>query len=240
MLDEEEKKENRRMASKKWKEKNKDSLKKQRREYYIENKEKENKNSFEYYHENKVLKEGKLLSDDEKVERKRITAKKWRDNNKDYHKKYVEENFDKISNYKKEYDNLNKEKLNKNRIIRKKNKYSNDINYRIKVNIRNIIYKSFKRFGYKKSSKTHDILGCSFEEFKIYLESKFEYWMTWENKGIYNGELNYGWDIDHIIPLSSAENEEDIFFLNHYTNLQPLCSKINRNIKKNYINYEMD
>jgi hypothetical protein len=237
---EEEKKENRRMASKKWKEKNKDTLRKKRREYYIENKEKENKKSFEFYHENKVLKDKKLLSDDEKAERKSMAAKKWRDNNKDYHKRYTEENFDKISNYKKEYDNLNKEKLNKNRIIRKKNKYSSDINYRVKVNIRNIISKSFKRFGYKKSSKAHEILGCSFEEFKIYLESKFEYWMTWENKGIYNGELNYGWDIDHIIPLSSAENEEDIVCLNHYTNLQPLCSKINRNIKKDYINYEMD
>ena len=56
--------------------------------------------------------------------------------------------------------------------------------------------------------------------------------MTWENRGLYNGEFNYGWDIDHIIPLSSAETEEDIIKLNHYTNLQPLCSKINRDIKK--------
>ena len=30
-------------------------------------------------------------------------------------------------------------------------------------------------------------------------------WMTWENKGLYSGELNYGWDIDHIIPLSTAK-----------------------------------
>ena len=61
--------------------------------------------------------------------------------------------------------------------------------------------------------------------------------MTWENKGLYNGELNYGWDIDHIIPLSSAETEEDIIRLNHYSNLQPLCSKINRDIKKGKLNY---
>lgn len=56
--------------------------------------------------------------------------------------------------------------------------------------------------------------------------------MTWENRGLYNGELNYGWDIDHIIPLASAEKEEDIIRLNHYTNLQPLCSYTNRYIKK--------
>ena len=57
--------------------------------------------------------------------------------------------------------------------------------------------------------------------------------MNWENKGLYNGDLNYGWDIDHIIPISSAFTEVEILKLNHYTNLQPLCSKINRDIKKN-------
>jgi len=80
-----------------------------------------------------------------------------------------------------------------------------------------------------------DKLGCSFEEFKLYLESKFEKWMNWDNYGKYNGEINYGWDIDHIIPLSSAKIEEEIYKLSHYTNLQPLCSKFNRDIKKDKI-----
>ena len=56
------------------------------------------------------------------------------------------------------------------------------------------------------SSRTEDILECSFEEFKLYLESKFEPWMNWSNYGVYDGLLNSGWDIDHIIPLSSANN----------------------------------
>lgn len=62
--------------------------------------------------------------------------------------------------------------------------------------------------------------------------------MDWDNKGFYDGELNHGWDIDHIIPLDSAKNEEEIIKLNHYNNLQPLCSKINRDLKKNNVNYE--
>ena len=61
--------------------------------------------------------------------------------------------------------------------------------------------------------------------------------MTWENRGLYNGELYYGWDIDHKIPLSSATTEDDVIKLNHFTNLQPLCSKINRDIKKDKIDY---
>ena len=59
--------------------------------------------------------------------------------------------------------------------------------------------------------------------------------MSWENYGKYNGEIDFGWDIDHIIPLSSAKTEEDIIKLNHYTNLQPLCSFINRTVKRDII-----
>jgi hypothetical protein len=43
-------------------------------------------------------------------------------------------------------------------------------------------------------------------------------------------------NIDHIEPLfpkNVKRTTEDIIRLNHYTNLQPLCSKINRDIKKN-------
>ena len=67
---------------------------------------------------------------------------------------------------------------------------------------------------------------------------KFESWMSWENRGLYNGELNYGWDIDHIVPLSSAKKEDDIIKLNHYSNLQPLCSKVNRDIKRDILGYD--
>jgi cytidylate kinase len=54
-----------------------------------------------------------------------------------------------------------------------------------------------------------------------------------KNRGKYNGTFNFGWDIDHMIPVSTAKTEEDVIRLNHYTNLQPLCSKINRDIKRN-------
>lgn len=76
-------------------------------------------------------------------------------------------------------------------------------------------------------------MGCTYLEVKNHLESKFEPWMSWENYGKYNGELNYGWDIDHIIPLSSAKTEEELLKLFHYSNLQPLCSYTNRYVKKN-------
>ena len=87
----------------------------------------------------------------------------------------------------------------------------------------------------KKKSRTYEILGCSFIDFRIYLESKFESWMNWQNYGNPKDGLiepNKTWDIDHNIPLSSATNEEELLKLNHYTNLQPLCSYYNRFIKR--------
>ena len=104
--------------------------------------------------------------------------------------------------------------------------------FKISANIRSSISTSLRENNYTKKSKTTQILGCSFDEFKTYIESKFQPWMNWDNYGLYNAEPNYGWDIDHIIPLSTAKTEEDVIRLNHYTNLQPLCSYINRVVKK--------
>lgn len=147
---------------------------------------------------------------------------------------YYSENREIIREIQKEYRDENRESLtirNREYSKRYKNKKSGDILWILSSRIRTMIGKSFRGGGYSKGSKTEDILGCSFEELKVYLESKFEYWMNWENRGLFNGCLNYGWDIDHIIPLSSANSEEDIIRLNHYTNLQPLCSYTNRHIK---------
>ena len=112
----------------------------------------------------------------------------------------------------------------------------NDPIFKLHCAIGSAIRTSIKNKGYTKKSRTHEILGCSYEEFSKYLESKFEPWMTWDNKGKYNGELNYGWDMDHIIPVSSAITEEELIRLNYYTNFQPLCSKVNRDIKKDKLN----
>ena len=101
-----------------------------------------------------------------------------------------------------------------------------------------MIGNSIRRNGFKKLSKTHIILGCTFEEFKDHIESQWESWMTWENygnpkDGIY--EPNKTWDIDHNIPSCSATTEEEIIRLNHYTNLKPLCTYHNRWVKSGNI-----
>ena len=148
-------------------------------------------------------------------------------------KEYAKFNKDSISIRNKEYIKLNTDKIR----VRNRNKYNNDILYKIKRLVGSSIRYSFRNNGYSKKSRSYEVLGCSFEEFKLYLESQFEDWMSWDNHGKYNGDLDFGWDIDHKIPLASAETEDDIIRLNHFSNLQPLCSKVNRDIKKDSLDY---
>jgi len=147
-------------------------------------------------------------------------------------KNYNKDNKELLSINKKKWRVENKEKVRTQKNEWTKISETNDLSFLLGGLIGSAIRQSFQRNGFGKRSKTLEILGCSFEEFKYYLESKFEPWMNWENRGLYNGELNYGWDIDHLIPSSSAKTEDDVIKLNNYTNLQPLCSKINRDIKK--------
>ncbi len=193
--------------------KSKDEISEYNREYNLKNKEIISINKKNYYQKNKSI-----ILDCRKIHRE--CNKEYY---KNYSKTYREDNFEALKIYRREYE-INKKKI--------------DPLYNLKSHLRVLIKNNLNNKGYIKESKSQEILGCSFEEFKIYLESKFEDWMTWENRGLYNSELNYGWDIDHIIPLSSAKTEEDLIKLNHYTNLQPLCSYVNRVIKRDKIEYE--
>jgi hypothetical protein len=114
----------------------------------------------------------------------------------------------------------------------KKERLKTDPLFKLSCNVRTLVRESIKRGYTKKSKKTEEILGCNFEDLKQYFENLFEPWMSWENYGKYNGDLNYGWDIDHIIPLRVGKSDEEILKLNHYTNLQPLCGYTNRHIKR--------
>ena len=51
--------------------------------------------------------------------------------------------------------------------------------YKLTCNIRTLIGMSIKGKGYTKKSKTSEYLGCTFNEFKIYIEKKFIENMTW-------------------------------------------------------------
>jgi len=167
----------------------------------------------------------------------KLLSKKYNENNKEKLKErnnnYYLDNIEYHKCRNKKYRDDNKEKYSEYNKNYKSKRISEDENFRFITLVRKKINSFMK--GYK-DSKTEEILGCSFLDFKEYIENKFENWMTWQNYGKYNGEFNFGWDLDHIIPLSTANDLEKLIELNHYTNLQPLCSKVNRYVKRNKTN----
>ncbi len=154
-------------------------------------------------------------------------------NRKAYQLKYRLENQEKVKESKQKGYQKNKKAIRAKQKIYRDNKRKTDPLFKLKDGIAHSIRQSFKRTYWCKTNKTSIILGCTYQEFKAHIELQFKSWMTWENHGKYNGELNFGWDIDHIIPVSLATSEKELIDLNHYTNFQPLCSKINRDVKKN-------
>ena len=220
------------------KEETKDKTKVYKEKYYKENKEIlktkridkkpiANERAKIYYTENKILVNS--------------NAKIYREANKDKIKKVKQTNYnknkDKIKKTHASYYKKNKAKmLNKNNNYQKLRRAIDPV-YKLRGRFRNILYKILKQKSFIKFNKSSVILGCSYEEFKLHLENKFEPWMNWDNYGLYNGELGYGWDIDHIEPISNTKTKADVIRLNHYTNLQPLCSKVNRDIKRD--NYKI-
>ena len=99
------------------------------------------------------------------------------------------------------------------------NRRKNDPMYRMIQNIQSLIRIGIKKQGFSKNSRTSEILGCTFDEFRHYIEQQFIEGMSWENHG--------SWHFDHIIPISSATNEAEILKLNHFSNFQPLWAADN-------------
>jgi hypothetical protein len=114
---------------------------------------------------------------------------------------------------KKEYVDKNKEIIN----LKIREKLSVDPLFKLIKYSRNRLKQFLKTKNIYKNNRTFDIIGCSPEFLKGYLEDKFTEGMSWELMGKHI-------HIDHKIPLSSAKTEKEIYKLCHYTNLQPLWS----------------
>ena len=197
--------------TRKWRRNNKEKVKTYKREYYRKQ-----------VRENPTLVKEKIH---ERYERNKEIIlernKKWKEENREQYlellKKYREKNADKI----KEYRQKTKDKKRTYDRTYNKNKREIDNIYRLMVQTRNRINNCIRRKGYKKSSKTEEILGCDYETFMQYLLETYK-----NNYGI-EFDNNEQVHIDHIVPLSTAKTEEDIIKLNHYTNLQLLKAKDN-------------
>lgn len=168
----------------------------------------------------------------EKISQK---AAEYRQKNKskksEYDRKRYQENKYEIIKQKREYFLNNKERVYENNkkyrenhkqeiteyknVYRKEREKIDDL-YKFKRKIRHLIYLSFARKDFRKENHVTEILGCTEEEAQKHLYKTF-----YDNYGYeYDGQEDV--HIDHIIPLKTAETEEDVKRLCHYTNLQLL------------------
>lgn len=199
------------------------------KKYYTNNREKVKSKSLQYDVKNREKK--REYNSLHTVERN-----KWRTENKDKiklhnikyestHKKirklYRDTHKEEKKKYRKQYYLLNRERLITNRIKRAKIDYNTNTQYKLQQTLRNRLRSALK--GDLKAGSAVKDLGCTISELKLYLESKFQEGMTWNNWS------QDGWHIDHIKPISSFDltDRKQLLEACHYTNLQPLWAKDN-------------
>ena len=210
-------------------------------EYYLSNQNKFLAKSKEYYKANKEIIRGKNNKEKKKEyykankEKILLREKKYREENKEEvanrKKRYREENKEDIAKkrktlhkdynkqYAKRYYEANKEKINNYTVEYIKSKTKTDNFFRLKLSVRGSVTRYLK---YGKSKRTREIIGIGFKEFQDYLEV----------------EYTEGLHLDHIIPLSWANNDEEVYILNHYSNFQIITAEENLAKKDTYCKSE--
>lgn len=134
-------------------------------------------------------------------------------------------NKDRVREIAREYYRKNPDKIKAKRIrslawtrSRHLERYKNDINYRLGFRLRSMLRGYLKRGKGMKVESAESLLGCTREEFRMYLESKFSPEMTWDNI-----------HLDHIRPCASFDltKLEDQKLCFNYQNIQPMLAKDN-------------
>lgn len=148
---------------------------------------------------------------------------------KDYHAAHYKENRDtkikQVQDYYEKNKDIRKEYYKKRLPVineARRERYKTDINYKLACNLRSRLHVALKRN--KKADSSMNLLGCTLDDLKNHIESKFTDGMSWEL--VMSAYIH----IDHIKPVSSFDltdplQQKECF---HYTNLQPLWAADNR------------
>lgn len=185
---------------KKYAEENAEHIKEYKKEHYQQNKDQIAEQGKKYYEDNK----------EEILKRN----KKYRTNNKD-----------KVSQQRKEYRTKNQHSLNE---YFREYRLTNP-NHRLAQNLRNNLNKKLTQINVSKDSSTIQLLGCTINEFRSYLEKLWLPNMSWDNYGVYKNQGTRTWHIDHIKPcslfdLTDIKQQKECF---HYSNMQPMWADEN-------------
>ena len=206
------------LKKREYREKNKEAIAVKRKEYREKNKEKiSEQKRLKYHLENheRVLHNKKERTErrEKTKEQRAVTMRERREKTKEQRAVTMRDRYN-------EYRANNIEKVREYDRIKKAKRLEKDPLYKLRVYTGTAIANVLSRKSYKKTSNTSTILGCTFAEFYLYIENQFIDEMSWDNRHL--------WHLDHIIPVSFAESEEELIKLNHYSNFRPLWKKDNQ------------
>ena len=150
---------------------------------------------------------------------KTLDHKKSYQRRKAWFSEYYKKNKVKINQKQKRYNAMSTTKKKANE--REKKKYTYNISYRMRKNLRRRLNRALH--GKRKCASTTKLLGCDIMYFKMWIESQFTKDMNWNNYGI------NGWHLDHMNALDNFDLNElqNQYKCSHYTNIQPLWGKEN-------------
>lgn len=179
--------------------------------YRIENAEKAHLSSKRYYEANK-----------ERIQERH------RKNGIAYYYKHRERVLERHKVYSKE----NRDKINERTRRYEKERRAKDPLFRLRKQLRTLVNSGLSRKGYKKNTKTEQLVGCSADELITHLLATYEatYGVEWDGKEPVH--------IDHIKPLSGM-SESELLKAQHYTNLQLLKAHDNL-VKHDSLEWSLD
>jgi hypothetical protein len=185
-------------SRKKWNEINKEKLKLTNKLYYKNNKEEVKEKSKNYYEANK-----------EEHNKRSIN---WRENNPERSKELNHKNWLEIK-----ADPIRRKKKYKKVEDIHKEYYKNDVIFKLKKLIRCRLNQSLKANKSNKNNSSIKYIGCSIEEFKLYIEKQFLPEMSWDNWGRI-------WELDHKKGCCNFDLniESEVYKCFNYKNQKPI------------------
>ena len=156
-----------------------------------------------------------------KRQHKLKVARDWKKRNPEKNKaitdKWKAEHKEHTSTYNSTYNREHRTEIQPRQTIQHRERKKTDFNFKLATEYRIHLAKFIKG-----KNKTNKLIGCSldfFHKWLLYLESE----LNIKNYG------KNGWNIDHIIPCSffNLENDDELKQCFHWTNLQPLSAMDN-------------
>jgi len=166
----------------------------------------------------------------------RLSKNEYNKNNREHvyalEKRWIESNIEKRQKTRDRYNNSEKGRASRRLADKKRLKSHNeyarqryfiDPQWNMNMKLRRRVDRVLRQRKISKSTKTMELLGCTYVEFNAYIESLFTPDMSWDK--VLSGEIH----LDHIKPCASFDltdpEQQKVCF--HYSNLQPLWAKDN-------------